>query len=331
MSSGTILLTGGAGYIGSFIARSLRESGRPHVVLDDLSEGKAAAARGSVIETIDLRDRESLSEVLVRHRVEWIIHMAAHSIVCESMTAPEKYWRNNVVGSLTLIEEARRARVSGMVFSSTAAVYGEPESVPIDEKQPCVPTNFYGETKIAIERVLAACHAAYGLRSISLRYFNAAGATPDGSMGESHSKETHLIPLVLGAALGTRPPVTVLGTDYPTPDGTGVRDYIHVEDLADAHVLALDALSAESTGAENFNLGGGAGRSVREVLDVSERITGRRIPRTEGARRAGDPAVLIASSAKARERLGWVPRRSDLATIVETAWKWHRDHPCGHE
>ena len=326
---GAILVTGGAGYIGSHIVAALRDSGRPSVVLDSLVEGHRAAVAGSPLEVCALSDRTALAEVLARHRVEWIIHMAASCLVGESMSDPRKYWDNNVMASLVLLEEARRAGVSGMVFSSSAAVYGEPAEVPIPEGSHCLPTNVYGETKLVFERALASYHAAYGFASISLRYFNAAGAAGNGSLGEDHRIETHLIPLTIGAALGTRPPVAVLGTDYPTPDGTAVRDYVHVEDLAEAHLLALDALASGRVERDAFNLGGGEGRSVREVIEWVGRIAGRSVPTVEAPRRPGDPAVLVASSGRARERLGWQPSRSELRQIIEPAWRWHTDHPRG--
>ncbi len=326
---GSVLVTGGAGYIGSFIVRALRDAGRAHVVLDDFSLGHEAALGGSTAVRGAIDDRAAVGALIRTHKVEWVIHMAALSLVGESMKSPEKYWRNNVAGTLAMLDAAREAGVRGFVLSSTAAVYGEPVRVPIDESHPCAPTSVYGETKRTIERILASLHAAHGFTSVSLRYFNAAGAAADGSMGEDHAQETHLVPLVLGAAAGTRPPVTVLGDDYPTPDGTGVRDYIHVEDLADAHLRALSLLESEGAGAEIFNLGGGSGASVREVLQTAQRVTGRAIPQAIGARRAGDPAVLVASSARAQERLGWSAPRSRLETIIESAWRWHRDHPLG--
>ena len=327
---GSILVTGGAGYIGSFIVRQLLARSRPVVVLDDLSEGHEEAAGPALIERCPLADRPALADVLRRHEVDWIIHMAASCLVGESMTDPLKYWSNNLAGSLVLMEEARRVGTRGMVFSSTAAAYGEPERTPIAEGFPTVPTNVYGETKLAFEHALAACHRAYGFRSVRLRYFNAAGAAADGSLGEDHSVETHLVPLAFGAILGTRPQLTVLGTDYPTPDGTGVRDYVHVEDLADAHLLALDALESGRIGTEAINLGGGEGKSVREVIEGAAGVAGRPVPFVEGPRRAGDPAVLVASNEKARTRLGWKPHRSDLETILETAWRWHSTHPKGY-
>jgi UDP-glucose 4-epimerase len=329
---GAVLVTGGAGYIGSFIARALRESGRPHVVLDDLSAGHERSLGGSPFVRGSLADAPALRGLLRAHDVEWIIHMAAHSLVGESMTDPAKYWRNNLGGSLALLEAARECGVRGFVLSSTAAVYGEPERVPIEEDHPTRPTNVYGETKLAVERLLAALHRAHGFPSVSLRYFNAAGASSDPAappLGEDHTPETHLIPLVLGAAAGTRPPVTVMGDDYPTLDGTGVRDYIHVEDLADAHLKALGLLESGQAAAEVFNLGGGEGRSVREVIDTAARVTGKPVPHSTGPRRAGDPAVLVASSERARRRLGWTAPRSSLASIVESAWRWHKDRPGG--
>ena len=327
---GSILVTGGAGYIGCHIVRALREGGRAHVVLDDLTEGHAASVPGSALEVGNVADRETLSSVIRRHKVEWVIHMAASSLVGESMTSPGKYWRNNLAASLILLEVCHEAGVRGLVLSSTAAVYGEPIRVPLEEDHPCAPTNVYGETKLAVERAIASYHAAHGFRSICLRYFNAAGAAADGTLGEDHARETHLIPLVLGAALGIRPPVTVLGTDYPTPDGTGIRDYIHVEDLAEAHLLALEALESGAVERESINLGGGEGRSVREVLELAGQIAGKPIPAVDGPRRRGDPAVLVASSSKAGRLLGWRPGRSDLHTIIESAWRWHSGHPRGY-
>ena len=312
-----VLVTGGGGYIGSGVVVQLVESGHSAIVYDSLYKGHRDAVHPEA-EFIhaDLLDAKALGSAL--DRVEAVVHMAADALVGESVSEPAKYYRNNVLAGLALLEAMKQRSVRWLVFSSTAAVYGEPARQPIEESALTVPTNPYGETKLAFERALHWYSLAYGLRSISLRYFNAAGAT--ARCRERHDPETHLIPVVLHAALGHLPEVTVFGTDYPTPDGTCVRDYIHVADLARAHVLALDALSSGHPGGA-YNLGcGGSGYSVNEVLEVARAVCGRRIPIRIGPRRAGDPAVLIASSGRIARDLGWQPRLQDLHEIVRSAW-----------
>ncbi|MFY0533607.1 UDP-glucose 4-epimerase GalE [Nannocystis pusilla] len=321
-----VLVTGGAGYIGSVVVEELLAAGHEVAVIDNLSKGHAdAVPRGRDGPRRPAR-RRPLRRLLRHARVEAVVHMAADSLVGESVQSPAKYYENNVVAGLGLLDAMVEIGVHRLVFSSTAAVYGEPETQPIDETAPTRPTNPYGETKLALERALAWYERAYGLRSASLRYFNAAGAS--ARCGESHDPETHLIPLVLQVALGRAPYVTLYGDDYPTPDGTCVRDYIHVVDLARAHVLALSGLDRGSC---IYNLGcGGAGYSVRQVVDTARAVTGAAIPVRLGARRAGDPAVLVASSARIQHDLGWQPRLGALATIVESAWTWLRVHPHGY-
>ena len=328
---GSVLVTGGAGYVGSHVVRRLRAEGRPVIVMDDLTEGHRAAVRDTRLVEADFGDRLALDELLGGGKVSFVVHMAASCLVGESMSDPAKYYANNVVRSLTLLEAAVRHGVLGIVFSSSAAVYGEPRRAPIREDHPLEPTNAYGETKLAFERALRWFHAAHGIRSVSLRYFNAAGAHPDGDLGEDHAPESHLLPNLLRGVLaeGTDP-VPVFGTDYPTPDGTCVRDYVHVCDLADAHVLALAALDAGRLAHRALNLGNGAGFSVREVVASVGRVTGSLPATLDSPRRPGDPATLVASSDEAREVLGWSPRFPDLDGIVRTAWAWHRSHPGGY-
>jgi UDP-glucose 4-epimerase len=316
-----VVVTGGAGYIGSVVSEVLAAEGHDVCVVDNLSKGHRDAVLDSArFEAIDLKDGERLAATLSSFRTDAVIHMAADSLVGESVGDPGKYYRNNVVAGVSLLDAMRTAGVARLVFSSTAAVYGEPARQPIEETDAMAPTNPYGETKLAFERALRWYAHAYGLSSISLRYFNAAGAT--ARSGERHDPESHLIPLVLQAAAGRRPDVTVFGDDYPTEDGTCVRDYIHVEDLARAHVLALPALTDRGV-CRAYNLGcGGRGYSVREVIDTAGRVTGREIPARIAARRPGDPAVLIASSARIRQDLGWEPRHQSLERIIESAWTW---------
>lgn len=323
-----VLVTGGAGYIGSVVVEELLNDGHRVVVYDNLAKGHRQSVPPSVpfIES-DLLDRDRLSEVLHEHQIEAVIHMAADSLVGESVQKPNKYYRSNVVAGLSLLNAMRDVGVKRLVFSSTAAVYGEPEKQPIQETDLTSPTNPYGETKLTFERALRWYEGAYGIRYASLRYFNAAGATE--RCGESHDPETHLIPLVLQAATGRREHVEIYGEDYPTRDGTCVRDYIHVVDLARAHILALQILDERSS---IYNLGcGGDGYSVREVIDVANEITGREIPIKIGPRRAGDPAVLIASSEKIKRELDWSPQFQDLRKIVESAWQWLQQHPRGYD
>jgi UDP-glucose 4-epimerase len=316
-----VLVTGGAGYIGSVITDQLVSGGHRVVVYDNLSKGHADAvnADATFIEG-DLLDAAALREALTAHAIDAVVHMAAASLVGESMAKPERYYTNNVVASVRLLDAMVEAQVRMLVFSSTAAVYGEPATVPITEETDTAPTNTYGETKLAIERALHWFHAAHAMRYASLRYFNAAGATD--RRGERHDPETHLIPLVLRAARDSRHPITVFGRDYPTRDGTCVRDYIHVSDLADAHVRALEALESQELKADIFNLGCGDGYTVQEVIDSARSVTGREIPVVDGARRPGDPAALVASSGRIGKALGWRPLRSSLDEIITSAWKW---------
>ena len=326
-----VLVTGGAGYIGSHVVRALLQAGHEAVVYDNLSTGhlQAVAEEVSFYEE-DIRSTERLTEVLLAERIEAVLHFAASSLVGESMQEPQKYYENNVGGTLSLLAAMRQAQVENLVFSSTAAVYGEPEEWPILESAPTCPTNVYGRTKLVIEGMLADFAAAYGLRYVSLRYFNAAGAWPEGTIGEDHGTETHLVPLILKTALGQRQAISIYGTDYATADGTCIRDYIHVCDLAQAHVLALEYLGRGGE-CRIYNLGSEQGFSVRQVLATARQVTQLDFAVEEAPRRLGDPAVLVASSAKIRQELGWQPQRSELETIVGDAWRWHKAHPQGYE
>jgi UDP-glucose 4-epimerase len=315
-----ILVTGGAGYIGSSTTVQLLDAGYDVVVVDNLSRGHREAVDPARLRIVDLQDTDGLVRVMNESPCEAVIHFAAYIAVAESMKIPELYFQNNVNGSLSLLTAMVRAGVSRIVFSSTAAVYGMPERIPIVETEPYAPVNAYGETKVMVERLLHWFDQIHGIRSICLRYFNAAGADPSGRTGESHEPETHLIPLLF-RAVRTGIPVTLFGEDYSTPDGTCIRDYIHVTDLAAAHILAVEALSAGSPSAK-YNAGTGQGFSVREVLRVVEEVTGSPVPHTIGPRREGDPPLLVADSALLQRQLGWTPRHSDLKTIVETAWQW---------
>ena len=316
-----VLVTGGAGYIGSHTVKALKAAGHEVVVYDDLSAGHREAVPGSPLVEGDIHDVAKLGDALRAHRVGAVLHFAARASVGESVSDPRGYYWNNVGGTLAVLEAMIAASVGRFVFSSSAAVFGEPIETPIDEAHPTRPINPYGETKLAVERALPYFERAYGLRSVTLRYFNAAGADPDGGLGEDHDPELHLIPRAIQAALGG-PPVPVFGEDYPTPDGTCLRDYIHVSDLADAHVRALAALEG-GAGTTAYNLGNGRPISVREVLRGVERVSGRPVPRVPSPRRPGDPAVLFASSARIERELGWRPALGDLDTIVATAWRWH--------
>ncbi len=318
-----VLVAGGAGYIGSHTAKLLHLRGYHPVVVDSLVRGHRWAARWGTFVQADLADKETVKRVLVEHRIRAVMHFAAFAYVAESVRDPAAYYRNNVATTLALLEAMVEVESEFFIFSSTCATYGEPEVVPIPEHHPQRPINPYGRTKLAVEQMLADFETAYGLRHVNLRYFNAAGADPEGELGEAHDPETHLIPLVIEVALGQRPHIAIFGTDYPTPDGTCIRDYIHVTDLAEAHVLALEHL-LEGGKSRSYNLGNGQGYSVREVIDTVRRVTGRPVPELEAGRRWGDPAVLVGSSERIRSELGWEPRFADLGTIVETAWRWHR-------
>ncbi|HEX9534850.1 MAG TPA: UDP-glucose 4-epimerase GalE [Stellaceae bacterium] len=321
--SEAVLVTGGAGYIGSHACKALARAGYRPVVFDDLSRGHREAVRWGPLVEGSLAERSKLAEALDQHRVSVVMHFAAYAYVGESVTDPALYYANNLDGSLTLLEAMREVGVDKIVFSSTCATYGTPAAqVPIRETMPQLPVNPYGETKLAIERALHWYGKAYGLRWVSLRYFNAAGADPECEIGERHEPETHLVPLVLEAALGDRPQIDIYGTDYPTPDGTAIRDYIHVQDLAEAHLRALEYLLAGGQSAA-LNLGTGRGHSVREVIRTAEAVSGKSIPCRETARRPGDPPVLVADPGLAAELLGWRAQVSDLDTIVRTALAWH--------
>lgn len=322
-----VLVTGGAGYIGSVVVEELLGDGHEVVVFDNLSKGHSESVpqEATFVEG-DLIDTEEICAALSDSKIEAVIHMAASSLVGESVTTPAKYYQNNVVAGLSLLEAMLKADVKKIVFSSTAAVYGEPQKQPIEETDPTAPTNTYGETKLAFERSLFWFERAHDIRYASLRYFNAAGAT--NRCGEWHDPETHLIPIILQTALGTREYIEVFGEDYPTPDGTCIRDYIHVVDLARAHILALNILNERSA---IYNLGcGGDGYSVNQVIDVAREVTGKEINVRYGTRRAGDPAMLIASSEKIKKELGWKPEKQDLREIVASAWNWLQKHPKGY-
>ncbi len=323
-----VLVVGGAGYIGSHAARLLEHAGHDVWIYDNLSLGhRAAVADGRLIEG-ELMDRARLVDTLAGKGIDAVMHFAAFAAVGESVADPAKYYQNNVAASLNLLEAMRAAEVRQIVFSSTTATYGVPERVPITEEEPQRPINPYGFGKMVIERALADYAQAYGLAYAALRYFNAAGASPRGDLGEDHDPETHLIPIVLQVALGQRPHITVFGNDYPTADGTCIRDYIHVDDLSSAHVLALERLQ-EGRGLQ-LNLGTGQGHSVREVIEACRRVTGHPIPEVVGPRRPGDPPELVADSRKAQRVLNWQPQYADIESIVRTAWQWQSKHPRGY-
>ena len=324
-----VLVTGGAGYVGSHTTKVLVHSGFQPVVLDSLQAGHRWAARWGPLVVGDLADTGLLQAVLREYRVEAVIHFAAHAYVAESIADPRKYFRNNVANTLNLLEAMLDNGVRHIVFSSSCAGYGIPEAIPIREDHPQRPVNPYGESKVFVERVLDWYGRACGLRWMALRYFNAVAADPEGEIGEEHEPETHLLPLVIQAALGQRPFVEIYGTDYPTPDGTAIRDYVHVTDLGEAHVLALRYL-ADGGSSLALNLGTGKGHSVREVIQAVERVGGRRVPVREAGRRAGDPPALVADASRAVQVLGWRPRYPELDSLVEAAWRWHTSRtPAG--
>lgn len=318
-----ILVTGGAGYIGAHTCKALAKAGFSPVVYDNLVYGHEWAVKWGPLERGDILDAARLSEVLRIHKPSGVIHFAAFAYVGESVTDPSKYYNNNVAGSISLLDAMRKHEIGDIVFSSTCATYGIPTQIPIREECPAAPVSPYGASKMMIERVLSDYASAYGFRSISLRYFNAAGADPQGEIGEDHNPETHLIPLVLDAAMGKRPHIAVMGDDYETPDGTCIRDYIHVSDLADAHVQALKKLSSGPV-RPNYNLGTGIGISVREVIATAREVTGRDIPTIAAPRRPGDPPSLVADPTLAQRDLAWKPRISQLESIINTAWQWHK-------
>lgn len=318
-----ILVTGGAGYIGSHACKALATAGYLPVTFDNLVFGHEWAVKWGPFVQGDILDRAALDATFRKWRPVAVMHFAAFAYVGESVLNPGKYFRNNVVGSLNLLEAMRDHGVDNFIFSSTCATYGVPEMVQITEAHPQRPINPYGASKLMIERMLHDFDAAHGLRSITLRYFNAAGADPNGEIGESHDPETHLIPLILDAAAGMQPEITVFGNDYDTPDGTCIRDYIHVADLADAHLLALRALETDA-GTTAYNLGNGRGFSVKEVIDAARSVTGQPIPVSYGPRRPGDPPQLVCDATSIRRELGWQPRHADLKEIIETAWRWHQ-------
>ncbi len=326
LSNQTILVTGGAGYIGSHAVRSLQQQGFKVIILDNLVYGHADLAESNLPAQLvvgDIGDAVFLDRFFATTKIDAVMHFAAFAYVGESVTDPGKYYWNNVVGTLTLLDAMRAHGIENFVFSSTCATYGVPQNIPISEEHPQHPINPYGAGKLAVERILRDYDAAYGMKSVIFRYFNAAGADPDGSLGEDHQPETHLIPLVLQAAAGKRSHVSIFGTDYDTSDGTCIRDYIHVTDLAQAHVLGLQHLLKNRV-SQIFNLGNGSGFSVKQVIDTAKAVTGRAVPFEACPRRIGDPAVLIGSSAKARQVLGWQPQYADLKTIVQHAWNWHQ-------
>ena len=324
-----ILVIGGAGYVGSHTVRLLDQEGHQIWVYDNLSRGHRAAAGQTPLIEGELEDRQKLIQVFREHEIEAVVHFAAFALVGESMQHPAMYYRNNVVATLELLEAMRTAGVWRIVFSSTTATYGQPEIVPITEDTLQLPINPYGFSKLVVEKALTDYARAYGFGCAALRYFNASGASPSGGIGEDHEPESHLIPIVLQVALGQREQIGIFGTDYPTPDGTCIRDYIHVDDLGSAHLAALKKLEPGSN--LQLNLGTGKGHSVLEVIEACRRVTGHPIPTKVEARRPGDPAKLIADSSRAQKTLNWYPKYIDIQPIIETAWQWHQSHPRGYQ
>ncbi|MBC2851203.1 UDP-glucose 4-epimerase GalE [Cetobacterium sp. 8H] len=325
-----ILVCGGAGYIGSHAVKALIEAKREVIVLDNMQTGHIEAVPENIKLVLgDLRDIEFLNRVFEENKIDGVIHFAADSLVGESMTNPAKYFENNVMGSMNLLNTMKKYGVKNIVFSSTAATYGEPKNIPILETDETKPTNPYGESKLMVEKLLKWYDYAYGIKYTALRYFNVAGAYPTGEIGEDHSPETHLIPIILQVALGKREKIAIYGDDYPTEDGTCIRDYVHVMDLVDAHILALDRL-AKGEESAIYNLGNGEGFSVKQVIEVARKVTKHEIVAEVSPRRAGDPAKLVASSKKAIDELKWKPKYSSLEAMIETAWKWHKGNPEGY-
>ncbi|WKY45588.1 UDP-glucose 4-epimerase GalE [Eubacteriaceae bacterium ES2] len=326
-----ILVCGGAGYIGSHVVEALLEKNFQVVVLDNLSTGhRKAVPAAACFEEGDIKNLDFLMRLFKKHKIDGVMHFCANSLVGESMEKPILYYENNVAGTLNLLKAMVENNVLKFIFSSTAAVYGQPETLPITEETFKKPTNTYGETKLAVEKMLPWFEGAYGLRFMVFRYFNAAGASTSKKIGEDHTPETHLIPLVLKTALGLRENISIFGTDYNTEDGTCIRDYIHVMDIASAHILGMEKLIGGGT-SDIFNLGQGQGFSVRQIIEKSKATTKIDFAIEEASRRAGDPAVLIAEASKAKKQLGWEPQHSDIETIIKTAWEWHENHPQGYE
>jgi UDP-glucose 4-epimerase len=325
-----ILVVGGAGYIGSHMCKYLAQSNYTPIVLDNLVHGHREAVKWGPFIEGSMENKDILNMIFTEFEIVAVMHFAAFAYVGESVTNPGKYYGNNVAATISLLETMRKHNVLKFLFSSTCATYGEPVEIPITERHPQKPINPYGRSKLMVEQILDDYQSAYGLNSISLRYFNAAGADPDGEIGEDHNPETHLIPLILQTALGQRDEITIFGDDYPTEDGTCIRDYIHVTDLAQAHLLALEELMNSSIGGK-YNLGNDDGNSVKQVIDIAQNVIGEKIPSKIVERRPGDPAILIGSSEKAIKELGWKPQFADLKSILETAWRWHENNPNGYK
>lgn len=325
-----VLVLGGAGFIGSHAVYQLIDQGHQVIVIDNLETGHQEALHpDATFYPGDIRDIDFLREVFTHEKIDAVLHFAANSLVGESMENPLKYFDNNVYGTQVLLQAMQEFSIDKIVFSSSAATYGEPESVPITETMPTLPTSTYGETKLTMEKLMKWCEVAYGIRYVSLRYFNVAGARSTAEIGEDHQPETHLVPIILQVALEQRPHITVFGEDYPTEDGTCIRDYVHVEDLIDAHILSLEYL-LNGGASDIFNLGSSQGFSVKEMIEAARKVTNHAIPEKIGERRAGDPSTLIASSEKAKTILKWEPKKTEINRIIQDAWRWHQQHPFGY-